>query len=67
MLFLILIGFLAIVASQSMSTIYLAHGETGQGTDVFRVIMTIFGVENTKGDVIALVTANNGEASIEST
>jgi hypothetical protein len=25
--------------------------------------MTVFGVENTKGDLIALVTVNNGEAS----
>jgi hypothetical protein len=25
--------------------------------------MTVFGVENTKGDVIAIVTVNNGEGS----
>jgi hypothetical protein len=37
--------------------------ETGQGTDIFRVIMTVFGVENTKGDVVAIVTVNNGESS----
>jgi hypothetical protein len=37
--------------------------ETGKGTDIFRVIMTVFGVENTKGDLIALVSVNNGEAS----
>jgi hypothetical protein len=37
--------------------------ETGKGTDIFRVIMTVFGVENTKCDVIALVSVNNGEAS----
>jgi hypothetical protein len=35
-----------------------ADGETGKGTDIFRIIMTVFGVENTKGDVI-----NNGESS----
>jgi len=40
-----------------------ADAETGEGTDIFKVILTIFGVENTRGDVIALVTANNGEAS----
>jgi hypothetical protein len=40
-----------------------ADAETGKGTDIFRVIMTVFGVENTKGDVIALVSVNNGEAS----
>jgi hypothetical protein len=39
------------------------QAETGKGEDIFKVIMTIFGVENTKGDVIALVTVNNGESS----
>jgi hypothetical protein len=37
--------------------------ETGQGDDVFRVIMTIFGVDKSKGDVVAVVTVNDGEAS----
>jgi hypothetical protein len=40
-----------------------SYAETGQGSDVFRVIMTVFGVENTKGDVVAIVTVNNGEGS----
>jgi hypothetical protein len=40
-----------------------ANAETGKGTDIFRVIMTVFGVENTKGDVVAIVTVNDGEAS----
>jgi hypothetical protein len=40
-----------------------ALAETGQGDDVFRVIMTIFGVDKSKGDVVAIVTVNNGEAS----
>jgi len=39
------------------------HAETGKGDDVFRVIMTIFGIDKSKGDVIAVVTVNNGEAS----
>lgn len=52
-----------IVASQSISIINLAFAETGKGTDIFKVILTIFGVENTKGDVIVLVTVNNGEGS----
>jgi hypothetical protein len=42
---------------------YPTHAETGQGDDVFRVIMTIFGVDKSKGDIIAIVTANSGEAS----
>jgi hypothetical protein len=41
----------------------LSHAETGQGDDVFRVIMTIFGVDRSRGDVVAIVTVNNGEAS----
>jgi hypothetical protein len=52
-----------IVSSQSSAIINLAFAETGKGTDIFKVILTIFGVENTKGDVIALVTVNNGEES----
>lgn len=36
-----------------------AQAETGQGDDVFRVIMTIFGVNESKGDVIAVVTAKD--------
>ena len=39
------------------------QAETGKGDDIFKVIMTIFGVDKSKGDVIAIVTANNGEAS----
>lgn len=40
-----------------------SYAETGKGADVFKVIMTVFGVENTKGDVVAIATVNNGEAS----
>src|SRR5918994_861685 len=50
------------VASQNI-LINLANAETGKGTDVFKVILTIFGVDKSKGDVVAIVTANNGEAS----
>src|ERR687891_2361224 len=50
------------VASQNV-LVNLVHAETGQGTDIFRVIMTMFGVENTKGDVVTIVTVNNGESS----
>ena len=37
--------------------------ETGKGTDIFKVIMTVFGVEDTNGDVVAVVTVNSGENS----
>jgi hypothetical protein len=43
--------------------IHPIQAETGKGEDTFRVIMTIFGVEESKGDVVAIVTTNNGEAS----
>ena len=46
-----------------VSTIATAKAETGKGDDVFRVIMTIFGVDKSKGDVVAIVTLNDGEAS----
>ena len=39
------------------------YAETGKGDDIFRVIMTIFGIDKSKGDVVAVVTVNNGEAS----
>ena len=43
--------------------INLAGAETGKGTDVFKVIVSIFGVDKSKGDLVAIVTLNNGEAS----
>ena len=52
----------AIVATSFITT-QLAQAETGKGDDIFRVIMTIFGVDKSKGDVVAIVTVNNGEAS----
>jgi hypothetical protein len=50
----------AIAANFPLNHIY---AETGKGDDIFRVIMTIFGIDRSRGDVIAIVTANNGEAS----
>jgi hypothetical protein len=39
------------------------HAETGNGKDVFRVIMTVFEADKTKGDVVSIVTVNGGKAS----
>lgn len=47
----------------SVITLVLAQAETGKGEDIFRVITTIFGVHTSKGDMVAVVTVNNGEAS----
>jgi hypothetical protein len=44
---------------------YPTQAETGKGTDVFRVIMTIFGVDESVGDVIAIVTAKNEAAKVK--
>jgi hypothetical protein len=38
-----------------------AQGETA--AEIFRVIMTIFGIDRSKGDVVAIVTVNDGEES----
>jgi hypothetical protein len=48
-----------------VNTISRAQAETGQGDDVFRVIMTIFGVDESKGDVIAVVTAKDQVARVK--
>jgi hypothetical protein len=44
---------------------YPAQAETGKGTDVFKVIMTIFGVDESIGDVVAIVTAKNEAAKVK--
>jgi hypothetical protein len=41
------------------------QAETGRGTDIFRVILTIFGVDESKGDVISIVTAKDQEAKVK--
>jgi hypothetical protein len=41
------------------------QAETGQGTDIFKVILTIFGVDESKGDVIAIVTAKDQDAKVK--
>lgn len=46
-------------------TISPVQAETGQGEDIFRVITTIFGVDESKGDVIAIVTAKNQDAKVK--
>lgn len=39
------------------------QAQGGTAAEIFRVIMTIFGVDKSKGDVIAIVTVNDGEES----
>jgi len=61
-LLVIIVISIEITTSQGI-LIKLANAETGKGADIFKVIMTIFGVDSSKGDVVAIVTVNNGEAS----
>ena len=39
------------------------QAQGGTAAEIFRVIMTIFGVDKSKGDVVAIVTVNNGKES----
>jgi hypothetical protein len=57
---LLLVGVILIT---SFSTTQPVQAETGKGKDVFKVIMTVFAADKSKGDVVAIVTVNNGEAS----
>jgi hypothetical protein len=52
------------IISQNVS-INLAFAETGTGTDIFKVIMSVFGVEESKGDVVTLVIVNNQESKVK--
>ena len=57
---ILLIG--AVVTSMGVAA-HSVQAETGEGEDIFKVILTIFGLDKSKGDVVAIVTVNNGEAS----
>ncbi|MDQ3837684.1 MAG: hypothetical protein M3297_00270 [Thermoproteota archaeon] len=57
----VMVGVLALFYASNM--INPIQAETGKGTDVFKVILTVFGVDKSKGDIITIVTVNNGEAS----
>jgi membrane-bound inhibitor of C-type lysozyme len=56
-------GLLTTTTTTTTTTINPVQAESGKGADVFKVIMTIFGVDKSKGDLVAVVTVNNGEAS----
>jgi hypothetical protein len=62
---LIAIILLTIAVILQNVSINLAYAETGTGTDIFKVIMSVFGVEESKGDVVALVTVNNQESKVK--
>jgi hypothetical protein len=60
---LLLIGTILTSMVLSVVTANPVQAETGKGEDIFKVIMTIFGVDKSRGDVVAIVAVNNGEAS----
>ena len=61
--FTISITGLLTTTTTTTTTINPVQAESGKGADIFKVIMTIFDVDKSKGDLIAVVTVNNGEAS----
>jgi hypothetical protein len=61
----IAIAMLTIAIILQNVSINLAYAETGTGTDIFKVIMSVFGVEESKGDVVALVTVNSQESKVK--
>jgi hypothetical protein len=62
---LLFIGLVLTSTVVAAITINPVQAETGKGADVFKVIMTIFGVDESKGDVIAIVTAKNEVAKVK--
>ena len=60
---LLFLGVILTAATIIMTYPAQAQAETGKGKDVFKVILTIFGADRSKGDVVAIVTVNGGEAS----
>src|SRR5918994_7879318 len=63
---LLLMGVVVVILASLIDTVITitpVQAQTGKGEDIFKVIMTIFGVDESKGDVVAIVTTNNGEAS----
>jgi hypothetical protein len=62
---LLFIGLVLTSTVVAAITINPVQAETGKGADVFKVIMTIFGVDESKGDVIAIVTAKNEAAKVK--
>jgi hypothetical protein len=62
---LIAILFSGIAVISHSVTINSTYAETGVGGDVFKVIMSVFGVEESKGDVVALVIVNSDESRVK--
>src|SRR5919108_4902721 len=60
---LLLIG--VILTTIALITTHPIQAETGKGDDIFKVITTIFGVDESKGDVITIVTVKDEQARVK--
>ena len=54
---LVMLMVIAVSTSGAVSPIQ-AQGETGKGTDVFKVILSLFDIQPTTGDIVAIVAVN---------
>ena len=55
---------LMVISVSTSGTASPIQAETGKGTDVFKVILSLFDITPTTGDVVALVTVN-GESKVK--
>ena len=55
---------LMVIAVSTSGAVAPIQAETGKGTDVFKVILSLFDITPTTGDVVALVTVN-GESKVK--
>ena len=55
---------LMVIAVSTSGAVSPIQAETGKGTDVFKVILSLFDITPTTGDVVALVTVN-GESKVK--
>ena len=53
-----------IIAVSTLSNLSIVRAETGKGADIFKVILSIFDIQPTTGDIVAIVSAN-GESKVK--
>jgi uncharacterized membrane protein YgcG len=53
-----------VMAVSTLSTLSSVKAETGKGTDVFKVILSVFGIQPTTGDIVTIVNVN-GESKVK--
>jgi hypothetical protein len=53
-----------IIAVSTLSNLSIVRAETGKGADIFKVILSIFDIQPTTGDIVAIVNVN-GESKVK--